>query len=115
MRKMIRVSFSIRQEQDEELNELSRLTGVPKSAFIRDALKYLIKKFHYLRSIPSSDIHKIFSHLVAQKIATESLPKDSFDQAIMRDIYKQTLETDPKSLLKRISRMTRMRERDRIE
>jgi hypothetical protein len=48
MKKLEKMAFSFEERQLDELRELSKKTGVPQAIFIREALRYILKKYRYL-------------------------------------------------------------------
>lgn len=51
MKKLVKWTFCFQIEQLEELKALSKKTGVPQAVFVREGLKYVLKKYRYITTM----------------------------------------------------------------
>jgi len=60
-------SFHFETKQLEKLRELSKRTRVPQSAFIREGLDYVLKKYGYLLTMTPFTPEKALAHLLGSR------------------------------------------------
>lgn len=69
-----RLSFCVEEAQFNELTELSRRTGTPKSIFLREALAGILKRYRYITTMEPPNKELIRYRMAKKRMGIQEEP-----------------------------------------